>query len=112
MKTEALILAETFCSSHEIEFTYIYTLRDHGFIDLIEEQETVFIKPEELPKLEQIMRFNRDLHINLEGIDVIMNLLNKIQGLQEEKRTLKNRVNINPLPTSNPHPASPKGRSL
>lgn len=94
MNTKELILAETFCSSHEIAFTYICTLRDHGFIELIEEQEKVFIKPDELPKLEQIVRFNRDLEINLEGIEVIFNLLQRIEGLQEEKRHLKNTIGV------------------
>jgi hypothetical protein len=106
MKTEELILAEAFCRSHEIEFTYIYALRDHGLIQLVEEQEAVFIKPDELPKLEKIMRFNRDLEINLEGIEVIINLLNRIEILQEETRYLKNTINVHPLPTS------PKGRGL
>lgn len=94
MKTEELILAEAFCSSHEIEFTYIYALRDHGLIELVEEREAVFIKPDELPKLEKIVRFNRDLEINLEGIEVIINLLDRIESLQEETRHLNNRMNL------------------
>lgn len=92
MKTEKLILAEAFCSSHEIEFTYIYALRDHGLIELVEEQETIFLKPDELPKLEKIVRFNRDLEINLEGIEVIINLLDRIETLQEETRHLNNKM--------------------
>ena len=64
----------------------MYLLRDHGFINLIEERESVFIKPDELPKLEQIVRFNRDLEINLEGIEVIFNLLERV-----EKATRRNK---------------------
>jgi hypothetical protein len=94
MKTEKLILAEAFCNSHEIEFTYIYALRDHGLIELVEEREAVFLKPEELPKLEKIVRFNRDLEINLEGIEVIISLLDRIESLQEETRHLNNRINL------------------
>ncbi|MGB3776272.1 MAG: chaperone modulator CbpM [Leeuwenhoekiella sp.] len=99
MKTESMILAESFCKSHAIEVTYIYALRDHGFIELVEEQETVFLKTEELPKLEQIVRFNRELEINLEGIEVIIHLLNRIENLQEETRHLKNTLSVKPLPS-------------
>lgn len=89
MNTNELILAKNFCTSHGLEFTFMYTLQDFGFIELIEEQENIFIKPEQLPRLEQIVRFNRDLEINLEGIEVIMQLLSRIENLQQETRQLK-----------------------
>lgn len=94
MDTEKLILADRFCRSHKIEYTFIYRLRDYGLISLIEEQDRVFIQAEELPKLEQILNFNRDLEINLEGIEVILKLLKRIEQLQEETNTLKNQVRL------------------
>lgn len=92
MSTVTLIRAATFCKSHQLEDTYIYTLRDYGFIEIVEEENEVFLKPEELPKLEKIVQFNRDLDINLEGVEVVLQLLDRIEGLQRETRILKNRL--------------------
>lgn len=92
MSTVTLIRAATFCSSHQIEDTYIYTLRDHGFIEVVEEDNELFLKSEELPKLEKIVQFNRNLDINLEGVEVVLQLLDRIEGLQRETRVLRNRL--------------------
>ena len=94
MSTLTLIRATSFCSSHHIADTYIYTLRDYGFIEIIEEENEVFLKPDELPKLEKILRFNRELDINLEGIEVVLQLLDRIEQLQQESQTLKNKLRV------------------
>ncbi len=100
MSTVTLIRAATFCSSHQIEDNYIYTLRDYGFIEVIEEKEDIFLKPEELPKLEKIVRFNRDLDINLEGVEVVLQLLERIEGLQRETQSLQNKLKMSSRPNN------------
>lgn len=94
MSTGELILAKNFCTGHGLEITYVYKLQEFGFIELIEEQEDIFIKPEELPRLEKIVRFNRELEINLEGIEVIMQLLHRVEELQKETAALKNKMQL------------------
>jgi hypothetical protein len=92
MKTENLIPAIEFCTSHDIEFSFIYSLQETDLIELIIIEETIFLNPAELPKLEQILRLHRELEINLEGIDVIINLLDRVEQIQYEMNVLKNKL--------------------
>jgi hypothetical protein len=41
-----------------------------------------------------MIRFNQELNINIEGIDVIFNLLQKMNSLQEELNTTQNRLRL------------------
>ena len=94
MKTENLIPAKDFCSIHDIEFSFIYSLKESELIELIIIEESVFLNPAELPKLEQILRLHRELEINLEGIDVIINLLERVEQIQSEMNALKNKLRL------------------
>ncbi len=52
------------------------------------------IEASAIPQVEKIMRLHFDLNINLEGIDVIINLLQQIETLQEEITQLKRRLSL------------------
>ncbi|WP_299215304.1 chaperone modulator CbpM [uncultured Aquimarina sp.] len=94
MAKEHLIPVIEFCRSHEVEFSFINTLHDFGLIEMVTYQQTFFINSEELPRLEQILLFNKELEINLEGVEVIIRLLEKVHKIQNEMNMLKNRLNI------------------
>jgi len=47
-----------------------------------------------LPKLEQIVRLHQELNINSEGIDAIINLLKRIENMQNEIIELRNKLNF------------------
>lgn len=94
MTKKHLIPVIEFCNNHEIEFSFIDSLHEFGLIETIIEQDTIFLNSEELPKLEQILLFNKELEINLEGIEVIIHLLERVQKIQNEMNTLKNRLGI------------------
>lgn len=94
MTKKHLIPVIEFCSNHEIEFSFIDSLHEFGLIETIIEQDTIFLNSEELPKLEQILLFNKELEINLEGVEVIMRLLEQVQKIQHEMNTLKNRLGL------------------
>ena len=87
-----LIPAEAFCRGHRLEISYLHSLKEFGLIDVIMAENNVFIHRDELPKLEKIMVFHRELEINLEGIDVIMNLLDRVNRMQDEAVQLRNRL--------------------
>ncbi len=94
MTKEQLIPVLEFCTSHEIEFSFINSLHEFGLIEIITVQQTAFLNSEELPKLEQILLFNKELEINLEGVEVIIRLLERVHQVQQEINTLKNRLGI------------------
>jgi hypothetical protein len=94
MTTENLIPVTKFCISHNIEFSFINSLQESDLIELIVIEENVFLNPIELPKLEQILRLHRELEINLEGIDAIINLLERVEQIQGEMNALKNKLRL------------------
>lgn len=92
MENENLILVENFCSNHHIDYSFITALEEYGLIKVTTVREVAYISNEELYKLEQMRRLHFDLDINLEGLDVIFNLLLKLKSLQGEVSLLRNRL--------------------
>lgn len=94
METDNLILVEQFCSNWEVEFSFVNSLSDHDLIEIIVVDGKKYISNEQLKKLERAIHFYHELNINIEGIEVIHNLLDQIDDLQEELRITKNKLNL------------------
>ncbi len=94
MKTENLIAVNDFCINHNIEISFINSLQQTGLIEIKNIHETDFIDVSQLYHLEKIVRFYFELDINLEGIETINHLLERINTMQDEIITLKNRLRL------------------
>lgn len=94
MHKKPLISTLTLCSHYEIEISFVDALNKMGLIELeiIEEQQ--FIHQDQISDLERIIRLHDELNVNLEGIDVVFNLLAKERELRNELMTLKNRLKL------------------
>ena len=94
MQNNELILAEEFCTHYKIQLSFINNLNQFGLIEITSVEEKPYIPQSQLQKLEQIIRLHHDLDINLEGIDAITHLLDRVKSLQSEIAGLKNRLSI------------------
>lgn len=94
MQTEHFISADKFCIYHNIEFSFIKNLEDFGLIDVKTFEETRYIHEDEVGKIERMLRLHNDLEINMEGIDTITHLLDRMNSMQEEIRILKNKLRL------------------
>jgi len=94
MPTENLIDINEFCVNHNIEISFISSLQENGLIEITTIKETEFIDADQLQQLEKFIRFYYEMDINLEGIETIDHLLKRINNLQEEIITLKNRLRL------------------
>jgi len=92
MENDDLIPAEDFCIYHNIEYSFIHSLEDSGLISVTSVEQTTYIPADELQKLEKFIRLHYDLDINIEGIETIYHLLEKIEEMQHEILQLRNRV--------------------
>lgn len=92
MDRDKLIPADEFCAIHNIEFSFIQSLEETGLIEIQTIEQTGFIPVSQVQDLERMIRLYSDLDINIEGIDAIIHLLHQIEDLQEEVRTLRNRL--------------------
>jgi chaperone modulatory protein CbpM len=92
MEQEELILAKDFCIHHNIEYSFISSLEDSGLINITSVKRSSFIHVDDLHKLEKFVRLHYDLDINIEGIETINYLLEKIEAMQKEILKLKNSL--------------------
>lgn len=92
MQKEHLIPADKLCIHQHIELSFIHSLKEYGLIEIVTMEEEEFIPEEQLEALEKFARLHYDLDINLEGIDAIIHLLQKVNGMQEEITSLQNRL--------------------
>ena len=94
MQTKHFIPADEFCANHNIEISFISALQETGLIEMTTIKETGLLDASQLPQLEKIVCFYDELGINLEGIETIMHLLQRIQAMQAEMTALKNRLRL------------------
>ena len=94
MQTENLIPASEFCVYHNVEFSFISSLHEYGLVTIEQKEETAFIPVNELPELEKYVRLHYELEINLEGIEAISHLLQRMQSIQHEMLALKNKLRL------------------
>ena len=96
MEQEELIPANDFCTHHHIEYSFINSLEDSGLISITSIERASFIHVDELNKLEKYVRLHYDLDINIEGIETINYLLEKIEIMQREIVNLRNKMEDTP----------------
>lgn len=92
MEIENLVSLHQFCEFHEIENTLVLALNEHDLIEIFIVDGESYIHTESIQLLEKIIRLHHDLSINFEGIDVIVQLIDKINSLQEELMEIKKRL--------------------
>ena len=94
MEIENLVSLHQFCEFHEIENTLVLALNEHDLIEIFIVDGDSYIHSDSIHLLEKIIRLHHDLSINFEGIDVIVQLIDKINSLQEELMEMKRRLEM------------------
>jgi hypothetical protein len=94
METEQLVSVQELAKHHKIEASFITSLNEFGLIEVITLGETQYIHEERIADVERMIRLHYGLDINIEGIDAISTLLQRIDLLEQELNTLKNRLRL------------------
>lgn len=89
-----LIAITEYCIKYDIEPAFINSLEETGIILLTNIDQEKFIRMEQLPEIDRYIHFHYDLQINIEGIDAIRHLLNKVSSMQEEIQQLKQQLAV------------------
>ena len=92
MTSEQFISAIEFCKLHHIDISFIHSLQEYGLVETTIEEQTIFLHHDQLQQVEQFARLHYELDINIEGIDAIVNLLQKVETMEDEIRLLKGRL--------------------
>jgi hypothetical protein len=83
------ISIEQCCVYYNIEVSFVQKLNEHGLIELSRTDEMLFISFEQLSDLEKYTHLHYELEINLEGLETIKHLLDRVNELQQEVNRLK-----------------------
>jgi len=94
MNQKHLIPAQTLCSHYNIEISFVDALNRMGLIKIEIIEQNQYIHQDQIGNLEKIIRLHNELNVNLEGIDVVLNLLEKERELRDEIDALKKRLRL------------------
>ena len=87
-----LIIVSDYCDKCHIDTSFIDLLEENGLIDLCREDGGRYLYVAQLPEVERYSRLYYDLSINMEGIDAIRHLLERVESLQSEVRRLEGEL--------------------
>ncbi|MEL5894971.1 chaperone modulator CbpM [Bacteroides sp. GD17] len=93
MQNELIIVSE-YCSKCHIEPSFIDMLQEGGLIDIQTEEGERYLLFSQLPDVERYSRMYYDLSINMEGIDAIHHLLERLEEMQQEIHSLRSRLRL------------------
>lgn len=93
MNSELIIIHE-YCTQNQVEPDFIVQLENEGLIQISIVDNERYIHISQLRHLDQYVRWYYDLSINVAGIDVIQNLLDKIDTMQDEILRLKEQLRL------------------
>lgn len=79
---------------YEIEESFIESLREVGLIHVIDQDEDRFIEYDDLSNLEQFIRWHYEMDINVEGIDALRHMLERVHSLQSEIEELRSELHF------------------
>lgn len=91
MKTDLIIITE-YIRHSGIEPQFISLLEENDLIQVYDLDNDRFLHCDDLPYIERYARMYYDLSINMEGIDAIHHLLDRIHDMQDEMKNLRNQL--------------------
>ena len=94
MNDNPLISTQTLCSHYNIEISFVDALYKMGLIEIKIIEQNQFIHQDHISILEKIIRLHNELNVNLEGIDVVFNLLEKERELRNQLIALQNKLRL------------------
>jgi chaperone modulatory protein CbpM len=86
------ISREELVKIYNIEITFFDELVDSGLLNIQMENEIRYLMYEDLPSFERFANWHYDLEINLPGLEVIHEMLQKMENLRQKNKELMNKL--------------------
>lgn len=94
MIKENFIAVSHLCAHHTVKLSFFIELNEIGLIEIKTIEESHYIHEDTIADVEKMIRLHLDLNLNIEGIDVVFNLLNRVDNLEIEVNELQNRLRL------------------
>lgn len=82
MEAKEFIPVINLCTHYEVAVSFFDELHDIGLIKIVAVEQKPCLHCDHLNRVERIIRIYKELNVNIEGIDVIFNLLDRIKELE------------------------------
>lgn len=86
------ISREELVKIYNIEITFFDELVSSGLLNIQTENEIRYLMYEDLPNFERFANWHYDLEINLPGLEVIHEMLQKMNDLRQRNRELMTKL--------------------
>lgn len=86
------ISREELVKIYNIEISFFDELVDSGLLQIQTENEIRYLMYEDLPNFERFTNWHYDLEINLPGLEVIHEMLQKMNYLRQRNRELMSKL--------------------
>lgn len=91
MNTDLIIIRE-YCEKSHTDPTFLVSLEEGGLIEIQTIDGEQYLLASQLRELERYSHLYYDLSINIEGIDAIHHMLERIEDLQYEVKQLQRQL--------------------
>lgn len=91
MQTELIVVSE-YCHNCHLEPSFIDLLEEGGLIEVHIQGGEHYLYVSQLPDVERYSRMYYELSINMEGIDAIHHLLERMEAMKREINMLRSRL--------------------
>ena len=89
-----MVPVQLFCVIHKIELSFIESLQQYGLVEITTVEDQRYFRESQLQAVEKFVRLHYDLDINVQGIDAIWHLLDRLNEVQCRNRELQNRLGL------------------
>lgn len=82
------ISCEEYIKLYKIDADFLYSLEEAGLLFFETEEDVKYIFYDDLPRVERLSHWHYELDVNIPGLEVIEDLLQKMENLRTENRRL------------------------
>lgn len=87
------ISREELVKIYNVEITFFDSLEESGLLNTETDENIKYLLYDELPAFERFANWHYDLDVNIPGIEMIHELLLKMETIKKENRTLLQKLN-------------------
>ncbi|MDP2542103.1 MerR family transcriptional regulator [Tenacibaculum discolor] len=94
MGNTELISVQKVIVHHNLDEQFIESIESFQLIEFVVKDSNKYLHTEQLPILEKIIRLHYDLEVNMQGIDVINNMLDRMDSMHKTIKQLENKLKL------------------
>jgi hypothetical protein len=91
---ENYISVHHLCELYQAKVSFFRELNDEGLLEIVTLEDSLYLHKDTLHEVDKIIRIHRELNVNIEGVDVVLNLLNRMEQLQAELNRVQSRLRL------------------